>query len=123
MNSEDASVSNDDSRWNKHLKSIEIDCSDIQKHSIQLHILAILKLFAVFKLCRFNELFKFNEFFEFNDFFEFNELFKVHELSQFSEFIELNDSYAENMQFSCSWINMTDDKSQEKMRWSFLLHE
>ncbi len=33
MNSEDASVSNDDSRWNKHLKSIETDCSDIQKHS------------------------------------------------------------------------------------------
>ncbi len=31
-NSEDASVSNDDSRWNKHSKFIEIDYSDIQKH-------------------------------------------------------------------------------------------
>ncbi len=33
MNSEDASVSNDNSRWNKHLKSIKTDRSDIQKHS------------------------------------------------------------------------------------------
>ncbi len=32
MNSEDASVSNDDSRWNKRSKFIEIDHSDIQKH-------------------------------------------------------------------------------------------
>ena len=31
-NSENTFVSNDDSRWNKHLKSIEINCSDIQKH-------------------------------------------------------------------------------------------
>ena len=31
MNSEDASVSNDNSRWNKYLKSIETNCSDIQK--------------------------------------------------------------------------------------------
>ncbi len=31
-NSQDTSVSNDDSRWNKHLKSIETDRSDIQKH-------------------------------------------------------------------------------------------
>ncbi len=31
-NFEDASVSNDDSRWNKRLKSIETDHSDIQKH-------------------------------------------------------------------------------------------
>ncbi len=30
-NSEDASVSNDDSRWNKRLKSIETDRSNIQK--------------------------------------------------------------------------------------------
>ena len=33
MNSEDASVSNDNSRWNKRSKSIETDRSDIQKHS------------------------------------------------------------------------------------------
>ncbi len=32
MNFEDASVSNDNSRWNKHLKSIETNHSDIQKH-------------------------------------------------------------------------------------------
>ena len=32
MNSEDAFVSNDDSRWNKRSKSIETDHSDIQKH-------------------------------------------------------------------------------------------
>ncbi len=32
MNFEDASVSNDNSRWNKHSKSIEINRSDIQKH-------------------------------------------------------------------------------------------
>ncbi len=32
MNSEDASVLNDNSRWNKHLKPIETDCSDTQKH-------------------------------------------------------------------------------------------
>ena len=31
-NSEDASVLNDDSRWNKHLKFIETDHSNIQKH-------------------------------------------------------------------------------------------
>ncbi len=31
-NSEDASVSNDNSRWNKRLKSIEINHSNIQKH-------------------------------------------------------------------------------------------
>ncbi len=33
MNSEDASVSNDNSRWNKRSKSIETNRSDIQKHS------------------------------------------------------------------------------------------
>ncbi len=32
MNSEDAFVSNDNSRWNKCLKFIEINHSDIQKH-------------------------------------------------------------------------------------------
>jgi len=32
INSEDASVSNDNSKWNKRLKSIETDRSDIQKH-------------------------------------------------------------------------------------------
>ena len=31
-NSEDTSVSNNNSRWNKHLKSIETDRSNIQKH-------------------------------------------------------------------------------------------
>ena len=31
-NSEDASVSNDDSKWNKRSKFIEINRSDIQKH-------------------------------------------------------------------------------------------
>ena len=31
-NFEDVSVSNDDSRWNKHLKFIETDCSNIQKY-------------------------------------------------------------------------------------------
>ncbi len=31
-NSEDASVSNNNSRWNKHLKSIKTDHSDIQKY-------------------------------------------------------------------------------------------
>ncbi len=32
MNSEDAFVSNDNSKWNKRLKSIETDHSNIQKH-------------------------------------------------------------------------------------------
>ncbi len=31
MNFEDTFVSSDDSRWNKHSKSIEIDCSDTLK--------------------------------------------------------------------------------------------
>ncbi len=61
--------------------------------------------------------------FRFNELFEFNEFFEVHELFQFNELVKLNDSYAENMQSSRSWINMTNDKSQEETCWLFLLRE
>ncbi len=105
MNSEDASVSNDDSRWNKGLKSIKTDCSDIQKHSD-----TIAHSCNFWAFCCLQAL-------------QIQWTFQVHELFQFNELVELNDSYAENMQSSRSWNNMTDDRSQEETCWSFLLRE
>ena len=72
----------------------EIDVRNLQKH-ISLAV---------------SELSKLNKFVELNRLRRFNELFK------------LNKHHVENTQSRC-WINMTDDKSQKEMSWSFLMRD
>ncbi len=68
-----------------------------------------------FKIYR-NRLFKYSETFKYNcTLFKFNELFRFNKLFWFNESLELSNNHVENTQLNRWWINLTDNKDQEKM--------